>query len=333
MRIRSNLRLRPPAKFVEPEVGWAIPEEGRDGWMFLRGDTNNALGQHTGRVVPDRGWERQWKRLWRRRARLMRDLGAAHVQLAVPDKETIYSDIYAEILPEGMELVPRRPIHRLLELAPRAGIDFIYPLEELRAVRKTWPVYAKTDSHWTAPSAYVAYRRICETLGRRGVRLPVVSEDEFDYEEFEFTGDLGAKFDPPRGGTGIRARVRDRRARLVADNRIRVTGRQLVFESERSEAPRIVVFGTSSVVGAVPFLSESASRLVWLHTAAVVEELLLEERPDVVIVVSAERVLLRPPVDRRAGEMLAEVVAQKVQDGVTAEEGDLQLLGVPPFEG
>jgi hypothetical protein len=324
--------LRERAGFGEPEEGWDAPREGRDGWLFLRGDTNDALGQHTGRVVLDREQARRWRRVWRGRARLTRRIGAAHLQLVVPDKEAVYAELYAELLPPGAALALRRPVHRLLELAQRLGIDLVYPLDEMRAEHPAGPMFAKTDSHWTAIGAYVSYLRVCEVLEWRGVRVPVVTEDKFEWEDFEFAGDLGFKFSPPRLSTGVRARVHDPRARLIADNRVRVTGRRLVFESDRHAAPRIVVFGTSSVLRALPFLAETASRLVFVHTTSVVREVLVEERPDVVIVISAERLLVRPPADRGAGEMLAATAAQKTERGVLAPDRDLEEYGIAPLE-
>jgi hypothetical protein len=315
------------ARFAELE-GDVTALEGRDGWLFLSGDSNDVLGQHTGRVVPDRAWERHWRRLGRRRARLMRRIGAAHVQVAVPDKEAVY----AEKLPDSVVPVARRPVHRLLELAPRCGIELIYPVEELRAARRLGPVFARTDSHWTGPAAYIAYRLVCDALAARGTRLPALDDEDIDWVEFDLVGDLGVKLDTPRRSAGIRPHVRERRARLLHDNRIRVTGRRLVLESDRPEAPRLVVFGTSYAVAALPFLAESASRLVYLHTTAVVDDLLLEERPDAVLVVSAERGLVRPPVDRGAAEMLAQAAARKEEAGLFAPEDELEPLGMPRLE-
>ena len=178
--------------------------------------------------------------------------------MVVPDKEAVYADK----LPPHLVPAPRRPVHRLLEIAEAEGVEIIYPLAELRAGRtpKT-PVYTPTDSHWNARGAYIAYRLICEHLRRRGIVLHAVDEQDVSWFENELVGDLGIKFEPPRGGTVALGRIRSPRARLVSDNQIRVTGRRLEFECDRDELPRCVVFGTSYATG-FPVSEYVGSRIV-----------------------------------------------------------------------
>ena len=318
------MRRRKHFEELERNVG-AV--EGRDGWLFLSGDSNDVIGQHTGLYEPDREWNRDWSRILRRRRRLMRRLRAEWVCMVVPDKEAVYADK----LPPHLVPAPRRPVHRLLEIAEAEGVEIIYPLAELRAGRtpKT-PVYTPTDSHWNARGAYIAYRLICEHLRRRGIVLHAVDEQDVSWFENELVGDLGIKFEPPRGGTVALGRIRSPRARLVSDNQIRVTGRRLEFECDRDELPRCVVFGTSYATWCLPLLAESFRRLSFVHTSSLDRRTLRAERPQVVITMTAERGLRRIPVDRRAAATLAAVEEQKRLDGVLAPPGELDDLGLPP---
>ena len=308
----------------EPE-GAIAPLRGRDGWLFLTGDSNDVLGQHTGAVIPDRRWERRWSRLLRGRARLARRRDLTYGHVIVPDKEAVYADL----LPPEIVPAPRRPVHRLLELGRRAGVEIAYPLDELVAERSWGPIFYPTDTHWTGRGAYVAYRDACQRLAARGVELRVVAEDEIEWVEDTKSGDLGSRLDPSPVGTGFRARLREQRARLIDDNRIYVTGRRLSTERADGEGPSCVIFGTSYAVYTLLFFAESFRRLVFVHTTSVDRETVREERPDVVLAISAERGIRRPPDDRRAHELLAATVERKRREGQTFDPVEGRPQGLP----
>ncbi len=300
---------------------------GSDGWLFLNGDSNDVLGQHLGSVVPGPDWVRGWSEVLRRRVELMAAIGAEYVHMIVPDKESVFEDM----LPADLHPVARRPVHRLLELAQGSGLELIYPLEQLIAARASLPVYYRTDTHWTPRAAHLAYLLLCDALAGRGLELELVEEPAVEWTESSDLGDLGAKLDPPQRHTVIRARVRGRRAQIVADNRVAVTGRRLVVESDRDQAPSCVLFGSSYAVTLLPFLAESFRRVVFVHTTLVDAELLHAERPDVVISVTSERGLVVVPDDQGAPAFLRGLEHSAREPGELVEEEDeLASLRLPP---
>jgi hypothetical protein len=280
---------------------------GQDGWLFLSGDSNDVLGQHTGRVRPGPRWRRAWLRLFADRMQAMERLGADWTLLLAPDKEAVYADK----LPPGVEPAERRTVHDFIDLAEESNAPLIYPLSELQSARAQGFVYYQTDTHWTALGAHVAYRRVCERLAERGVYVPVVGSGEIEWTQTRGPGDLGIKLEPSVAGEGVEARVRDSRSRLVADNRVRGTGRVCVYESDLRDAPRAVILGSSFAPSTLQFFRESFSRLVFQHTASHDNRLLRAERPDVVITVRGERGLLLVASDRGAHRRLAKMAARK----------------------
>lgn len=314
-------------------TGEAGPREvtaliGSDGWLFLNGDSNDVLGQHTGAVVPGPEWVRGWSDVLRRRVELMAAIGAEWIYMICPDKESVFEDM----LPAEVHPVARRPVHRLLELGRDAGAELIYPLEELIAARASLPVYYRTDTHWTPRAGHLAYLLLCDALAGRGVELELVSDAAIEWTEFSDLGDLGEKLDPPRPRTAIWAGVRGQRARVVADNGLPVSGRRIVIESDRHLAPTCVVFGTSYALTLLAFLAESFRRVVFVHTTCVDVELLGAERPDVVISLTAERGLITVPDDERTPMFLRELEQSAGEAGATAESSDLPALGLRPSD-
>jgi hypothetical protein len=310
----GRLPVHPRVKAVARSLGIRRAESpepsalvGRDGFLFLTGDSNDVLGQHTGTTRPAGGWRRDWSRQLEERIRLMDDLGAAWVQVVAPDKEAVY----AEKLPPEIRPAERRPVHDFLEIARACRAPVVYPLAELDAAKPAGLVYFETDTHWTALGCRIAYEVACGHLARSGVAMPILAEDEFEWATVSAEGDLGSKLTPKVIGRGVSARPRARRARVVSDNRVRGTGRVCVFESDRADAPDGVIFGTSFASTALPFFKESFRRLVFVHTTAVDQVLLRREHPDVVITMTAERGLRLVPDDRRAHRRLGKIAARK----------------------
>ena len=259
----------------------------------------------------------------------MRKLGVEWLFAVSPDKEAVYADK----LPAEIEPVARRPVHRLLDRGRAARVEILYPLDELQEARSRRLVYYPTDSHWTPWGAFVNYRVICAALASRGVQVPALDEQRLSFVDRPLAGDLGSKLDPPLVGPGLEASIADPAAHTVSDNLVKVTGRRIVTESPALDAPRCVVFGTSYAARSLIFLAESFRRLVYVHTTCVDEETLREERPDVVLSLTAERGLRRPPDDRGAAAMLAEVVERKRAEGTVRSADDPGVQLPPPDSG
>ncbi len=282
------------------------PLVGRDGWLFLTGDTNDVLGQHTGRVQPGKLWELRWRRVLAARKRLVSGVDASWVHCLIPDKESVY----AEQLPPEIEVVPRRPIHRFLEIARSMGVPAMFPLDEMRAARDRGLIFHETDTHWTYLGAHVVYELVCDELERRGFSVPRVDPDDILFETTEEAGDLGSKLDPPHLGHGLDATLRSERAELVFDSGVHLTGRVGVWEAD-IDAPTAVMFGTSySTLGAL-FFKESFRRMVFVHGNSLDGKLIRREKPDVLLTMPAERGVVRIPPDWRAHRYLAKIAGRK----------------------
>src|SRR6266487_3056778 len=133
---------------------------GKHGWLFLQRDTNDVIGQHTGRVRLGRERRRTWKRLLRQRKSLMKRLGVAWLCQIAPDKESVYPEyLPPEVIPSA-----RRPVHELLKVARSVGAPVAYPLDDILAAKNDEPLYLRADTHWNQRGSYAAYRSLCNGL-------------------------------------------------------------------------------------------------------------------------------------------------------------------------
>lgn len=280
---------------------------GKEGWLYLRRDSNNILGQQTGEVKLDPEQRQRWREVLGERMAVRDRLGTTWSCVVAADKESVYP----EYLPDEITPVERRPVHEFLDLAGEVGAPVSYALDRLLASKGESELYARTDTHWNYRGAYLAYLQFCEEVARQGQELEVLREDELEWVAAEVAGDLGSKVLPePLTGPTIRARLNQSRSRLVFDNEVTNHGRIMCFERP-DPGPKCVLFGESFAYFLLPFLKETFQRLVYVHTSMFVGGVLERERPDVVFSLPLERFLVRIPSDANAYEELVATARRK----------------------
>lgn len=283
---------------------------GRDGWLFLQEDRNDALGQHTGRVRFSPEDKESLAALLRERRAVVESHGCIWITAVVPDKEAVY----AEFLPPEVTPAPRRPVHDFLEIAEAEGAPAIYLLDDLRAAKAQGDLYMRTDTHWNHRGSFVAYQAVCREISARGLNLEALDPRSISWIEQPVQGDLGSKLYPEIAeGKDVLPRLAGQvRGALTYDNRVRNHGMVLIHEQRGcDDLPTCLVFGESFAPVLVNFLKESFGRVVFVHTSMLVAELIERLRPDVVLSVPTERFLISVPDDAEALERLAETAREK----------------------
>jgi hypothetical protein len=156
--------------------------------------------------------------------------------------------------------------------------------------------FRRNDTHWTDRGALLAALAALQALGldEEPARQCFAADE---YEVLNAMGDLGVKIGPgftapteflkgppPEGGAGY-------------DNRLPNFGRVLVYEQEAAPYPqRLLMFGASSSYPMLKYLKRLFRRVVFVHSAAQVDPLVVEhERPDLLLLQSNARFLVQPP--------------------------------------
>jgi alginate O-acetyltransferase complex protein AlgJ len=280
-----------PAAFLDLRDDGKVVQ-GRNGRLFLDNDTNEVVAQHTGALRLDRPGLEQWRLTLEHRTAWLERKGVRYVFLVAPNAHSVYP----EDLPAGVQSASERPVHQLITALEQGGIArLLYPLDELVRERAR-PVFPRTGSHWSELGAFVAYRSVIEALQPE---LPVeaIALDDVEWHEEVRPGGLGHKVEPKLTSVFVFLDLKQPRARLVSDNRIRNNGRRVDFEGDQERRFSCLVLGDSYARLVVPFLAESFRRLTFGHLTTLDHGLVDELRPDVVISVISERFLIHPPID------------------------------------
>ena len=259
-----------------------VPLKGRDGFLFHR--DHDALDQLTANLVLRRRQLDVWIAALSGRLAWCAEHGSVMRFLIIPEKHVVYDDK----LPRLIRVAPQRAAMQLLAAVEGDLRDrTFYPIEALRAASRVKPTFFKTDTHWNAHGAFVAYQALMDSL-RPEIALETVGEGELVWKERPYVGDLGVRFTRERGETMITAEPTTN-YRLAFQNHNFARGAVHVYENERRDLPTCVLFRDSFANFLIPYLMRGFSRLVAVSSLSCHYDLLEQEKPDVVLFVVIER--------------------------------------------
>ncbi len=256
--------------------------KGRDAFLFHR--DHDALDQLTGGLVFRRRQIDVWIDALKARDAWCRAHDARMRLMIIPEKHVVYADK----LPKFVRISPSRPVKQIFAAADAdLAKTMLYPVDALRAAGSRMNTFLKTDTHWTSFGAFIAYRALVDSLAA-DLSLETVSEDELTWRERPFTGDLGVRFSRERTETiAIANEVASYHVTFQNHNFAR--GAVHVYENERRDLPRCVLFRDSFSNALIPFLMRGFSRIVAVSSMSCHYDLLEQEKPDVVLFVVIER--------------------------------------------
>ena len=257
---------------------------GPDGWLFFVDD--GGLEDFTNEAPLSEPDIQNWRDVVVRAQRWCRARGIAYAFTVLPDK----GSIYPELFPQTARRVSR--LSRIDQITTAitdtgAAIDVRQALmEEKRHVR----VFQKTDTHWNQRGAYIGYRTIINALRLQVPSIPPPKpESEFDAVTRPIPGmDLAAMMGLKRvlWEEDLRLVPKTPRQYVVREpkgNIVEAGEPRIVTEIPGSTLPRAVVFRDSFTSAMAPYLSEHFSRVVYLWRNDFAFEEVEKEHPDVVL--------------------------------------------------
>lgn len=283
-QMRNDGEIQAPAPFDSRILYQHMPRKGRDGFLFHR--DHDAIDQLSGTIRLHPRQLGVWTDALEARRAWCEHNDAAMRFLIIPEKHVVYEDK----LPRFVGVSARRPAMQLLGALDEASRRrTLYPVEALKAASLAKPTYFKTDTHWNAHGAFVAYEALVESL-RDEIALDVVHENDLQWKQRPFVGDLGVRYGEERGETRD-ALVPSKSYKLAYQNHNFGRGAVHVYENTRRDLPTCVLFRDSFANFLIPYLMHGFSTLVAVSSLSCHYDLLEQQRPDVVLFVAIERFL------------------------------------------
>lgn len=268
---------------------------GRDGWQFIS-KIDSIDEKSAGRIRLAPAEMRHWALTLESRAAWCARQGCAYHFMIAPNKSTVYP----EFLPEEGMLSPERDFPALKAYL-RAHSDFamLDPVADLLAEKAARPVYFKTDEHWNAAGAFIAYRLLMREVAAT-VAVKALERDDLVSGSRPYIGGLEALAEDPTPEIIDGLRPRESAGKEVFVNKPKGRGKVQVYVNPRSDLPRAVMLRDSYGSFMLPFLAETFSRITVVSSRALLFDLVRFEKPDVVIHELCERYLDPVPDDIRS---------------------------------
>jgi len=258
---------------------------GRNGWLFYADDS--ALEDYQSAEPLSADDLEAWRHYLVDTRDWLRSQRIAFVFMVVPDKHVIYP----EFVPDSIHRLHSeyRGDQLLTYLRARSDLSIVDGRSVLMAQKPAQRVYSTTDTHWNDRGVYAGYDALLREAGRAlpsVAPLPVAafSPVERDEEGGDLAAMLGLNDVLREHALLLEPRV-PRRARLLepADLHEGYEVARVVTEIADGRLPRAVIFRDSFMSGMIPFLSEHFRRAVYMWQNDVDRDLVLGERPDLVV--------------------------------------------------
>jgi hypothetical protein len=256
---------------------------GREGWLFYADD--GAIEDYASKPPLTDAELEQWRSALQDISDWLGAQGIAYLFVISPDKHAIYQ----EYMPGTIRRAAVSRIDQLVShLRQHSTVRVLDLRPALLAAKEGERIYHRTDTHWNDRGAFIGYQHIVDALAEDVPALRSPARSAFEAREVRSAGlDLAGML----GLTGVLdeddlvlVRRRPGIARIIEPPQPnhRLMHPRIVTEAPNG-GPRAVVFMDSFGAGLVPFLSEDFSRVVYLWQNNMDPQVVLQERPQVVI--------------------------------------------------
>jgi len=265
---------------------------GKDGFLFLGNNASNIIDETLGLdLFSDEETEQIKKRLLQTWRWANKNDIQFYVTVA-PNKHTIYP----EKLPFKVDTDPHTKIDQIADIVNDIeGLKWIELEENLKQAKKRGLLYHKTDTHWNTFGAYFAYRKIMNVLNEDfpGEFKPLPLKNMKRHQRERRMLGLSRMLDYPIHETTNEIRVGKVRSekqtpKLNMKQQKNNTKAELRFKAPKKKRKAVIIRDSfsSALVG---FLKEHFGEVVFIWTSKLNRNIILKEKPDIVIYEIVER--------------------------------------------
>ncbi|MDD6202650.1 MAG: DHHW family protein [Lachnospiraceae bacterium] len=277
----SSLNTMTYRLFKESEVDKVIP--GKDGWLFYDGavnDDGDTVGEYKRTVTVS---QEELESIKENLVYLNESLDKKGIRLIlmIPSNK---EEIYSEYMPDFIKVMDGQSKCDILVdyLSKNAEIEVIYPKEKMLQYKEQYPLYYKTDTHWTLLGAYVAYGQLEDSLHEGIKELSYVSVKEISLKEAGCSSDLAKMLNMKSYGENEKGYALEQYPFADSSDGSRIN------KSAKYEE-RIAFVGDSFRTAMMPYIRGDYQYSYFIHRNKFSEAEFEEFAPDVVVLEFAER--------------------------------------------
>lgn len=260
---------------------------GKNGWLFLKNDSNQTLDYLSGKLKLTEKTKEKWLEVLENRHRLIESINKEFIHFICPEKEVVYENE----LPEGVKISESRPVLGIINsLNGKTKDRVIYP----KLSCKRHLTYTKGDTHWSYHGAYEAFEMIMNKLNSYDKKINYYEISDYCFTTEYQASDLLIKtnsvnIEPIQFTKSIG------NPNLTFNNELQTSGRIQIYSNPKAlNDAKMYILHTSSIDWMKPYINDSFSEVkyVWGRNLDLNEDL---SDYDFIITQNNERFLNEPP--------------------------------------
>ena len=267
---------------------------GKQGWLFLGG---RSVDYYRGTFPFTMTKIARIARILEERQDWLAEQNIPLLYIFTPEK----SSIYPEYIPDSINRVNKDSFmdHVIEYLRKYTHVQFLDLRGTLLKEKKRAILFQRTGTHWNSVGAYLAYREMIELLSHQYPELKPLGQSELSIRKEMVNGfDLATML-------GLNNVFKEERIFIMPKNPVAKSLYDISLkeyfprrphfatEIQDSRLPRLVMFRDSFAGDMIPFLSENFRRIAYIYQPELDTQIILKEKPDLVIMQMAERTLIQ----------------------------------------
>lgn len=278
--------------------------KGEDNWYFYTG--NETLEDFTGRNLRSDAELSDWIQSYREKKKWLQNNGIHYLLIVPPNKTTIYSHFVGEPWASNRGVTRFAQLKQQLSDADRSTLlDLAPPLLQKNHLDT---LYYKSDTHWTAYGAFLAYQVLADKIEsifadvilKRDFSISPILKRTCDMKESDCGGLTQMLLDYDSFSESFQVLQKFPKCAKKAPFDFNLSNlpegnEEFYFHTTCEKAKfKAVVFRDSFLIDLEPYISENFHEVVYLwkdYDQTNIEELLSKFKPDIVIEERAERLL------------------------------------------
>lgn len=258
---------------------------GKEGWLYLT-DEDNITDYQCVQPFNDQELTSLVENVRNLRS-YYESQGILFLLIIAPNKESIYP----EFLPDNIRRIGEHcRMDQAIDSLSSSGEDVLDLRDILFSKKASTQLYYKTDTHWNDKGAFLAYQAIIAKMQSKFPDMKSWSISDFEPVTKTFKGDLSNLIPmhrPFEENSIFLTPILQREAVLSEGE----DWRYAISTMPNTDLPRAVVFRDSFFMGLLPYMAEHFSKAVYFWSFDVNDEIIKNEKPDIVIYEIAQRYL------------------------------------------
>ncbi|MBV5300649.1 MAG: polysaccharide pyruvyl transferase family protein [Methylococcales bacterium] len=314
----SPLKINfPKVNIRSQETRMDLALVGKDGWLFLCNDSNNAIGQYTGEVKISTTILENYKSHYQAIQAFYRSKNICYLLTIVPGKESLYSEFLPNTVVASRDLSVKDKFIATINTELDTNILDLYPL--LITNKSLGQLCYKNDSHWNYLGAMIASKHIINKLHEKFPNIPIFDEKKFtlinadegqcDLNEKIRLNYVGGQFiendelmenNLAVCAVGVQY---DNNAIEILEHPYKMLSKtrptRLFKHNKTSKLPRAIIVRDSYADWMIPFLTEYFSECLFIWARNVDNAVVESFKPDIIIEQVVDRFLAQNRLNTR----------------------------------